>query len=179
MFGDWWGPETPGRAGSGVVGCVSLSLSVSGDSGGARCWLAGATGESQPGQCQSVLTETSEPADSVTLTLRHNTNSPDLLISAELTDWLTQTGCCLKYFQSGREWQGEWEIILSTGRSDGGELGDCQDLHNIWEFLRFQFAILHDIELGGTQDELITSNYQLCCSHFYLLSFSASITAEL
>ena len=105
--------------------------------------------------------------------------SPDLCRADWLTDWLTQTGCCLKYFQSGREWQGEWEIILSTGRSDGGELGDCQDLHNIWEFLRFQFAILHDIELGGTQDELITSNYQLCCSHFYLLSFSASITAEL
>ena len=62
-------PET-GRAGPGVVGCVSLclslSLSVSGDSGGGRCWLAGATGESQPGQCQSVLTETPEPADSVT-----------------------------------------------------------------------------------------------------------------
>ena len=50
---------------------------VSGDSGGGRCvcWLAGATGESQPGQCQSVLTETPEPADSVTLTAA---NSPDL-----------------------------------------------------------------------------------------------------
>ena len=60
-------PETSeSRAGRGHTHRPHSPAAVSGDSGGGRCWLAGATGESQPGQCQSVLTETPEPADSVT-----------------------------------------------------------------------------------------------------------------
>ena len=88
--------------------CLSLSLSVSGDSGGGRCWLAGATGESQPGQCQSVLTETPEPADSVTLT---GARQDELSRSIDLcrADSLTQTGCCLKYFQTREERESDTE----------------------------------------------------------------------
>ena len=117
-------PET-GRAGPGVVGCVSLCLSLS----PVTPALAGVGWPEPPEKVSRVSVSQ--------CWLRHRSRQTPSLsrlrtlqISRSLQSWLTDSDRMLSeiFPEKTRDWHWEWRIILITRRSDGGGLGDCQDL---------------------------------------------------